>query len=185
MTIVRNTVGVTVVAFQITFVRDPIAVAIIPIKLTAVRNTRPVAVLRRFAHIRSAILVAIGQVLAVIRCAIGIAIHFTSVDHAIRITVRFTIIGNPVGIAVVAFGFTTVGQTIAIAIFGRLALIGSSVGITVGQTFAIIRDAVGIAVTGVFAGIGDTVVVTVLLTFVRNTIGIAVVSVEFAAIRNT
>lgn len=184
MTIVRNTVRVTVVAFQIAFVRYSIAVAIVPIKLAAVRNARTITIFRRFTHIRGAILVAIGQVLAVIRCAIDIAIHFTSVDHAIRITVWFTIIGNPVGITVVAFGFTTVGKSIAIAIFGRLALIGSSVGITVGQTFAIIRDSVGVAVTGVFAGIGDTVAVTVLLTFVRNTIGITVVPVEFAAIRH-
>ena len=185
MTIIWNTVGVAVVALQIAFVWDPIAIAIVPVELTAVGNARTIAILGRFTCIWGAILIAIGQVLAVIRGAIGIAIHFTGVDHAIRITVWFTIIGNPVGIAVVAFGFTTVGQTIAIAIFGRLAFIGSSVGITVGQTFAIIRDSVGVAVTGVFAGIGDTVAVTVLLTFVRNTIGIAVVSVEFAAIRNT
>ena len=108
MTIVRNTVRVTVVAFQIAFVRNSIAVAIVPIKLAAVRNTRSVAVLRRFTHIRGAILVAIGQVLAVIRCAIDIAIHFTSVDHAIRITVWFTIIGNPVGIAVVPVEFAAI-----------------------------------------------------------------------------
>ena len=127
LTIVGNTVGVTVVAFQIAFVGNSIAVAIGAVELTAVGNARSVAVIGGFTHIRGSVLIAIGEILTVIRGAIGIAIHFTSVDYAIRIAVWFTIIGNSVGIAVVAFGFTTVGQAIAIAIFGRLAFIGSSV----------------------------------------------------------
>ena len=141
MTIVRNTVRVTVVAFQIAFVRGSIAVAIVPIKLAAVRNARTIAIFRRFTHIWGAILIAIGQVLAVIRGAIGIAIHFTSVDHAIRITVWFTIIGNPVGIAIVAFGFTTVGKPIAIEVhtgsLGDVALVEKAVGIAIAGEFPI------------------------------------------------
>jgi hypothetical protein len=185
LAIVRNTVGVTVVGFQVTFVRNSIAVAIVAVELASVRNARIVAVFRRLTHIRDTVLIAIGKILTVIWCAIGIAVNFASVDQSIGIAVRFAIIGNAVGIAVIPFDFTTVWKTIAIAILGRLAFVRSSVCVTIGQTFTIIWDPIGVAVTRVFAGVGDPIAVTVLLAFVRNTIGITVVAIKFAAVRHT
>ena len=156
MAVVRGAIGIAIhfasvgktvaITIRIAFVWDAIAIAVVATDFTSVRDAVAIAILKRLTHIWDAVGITVGKILAVIRGAVRVAIHFASIGKVVAITIGLAIIRDTVGIAVVAVEFTFVGNRVAVAIIEGFALIGFAVAIAVGQIFAVIREAVPIAI---------------------------------------
>ena len=156
MAVVRGAIGIAIhfasvgktvaITIRIAFVWDAIAIAVVATDFTSVRDAVAIAILKRLTHIWDAVGITVGKILAVIRGAVGVAIHFASIREVVAITIGLAIVRDTVGIAIVAVEFTFVGNRVAVAIVERLAFVGFAVPVAVCQILAIVGKTIAVAV---------------------------------------
>ena len=139
-TSVGNAVAVTI---GLAIIRDAVSITIVVFKFTTVGDTTAVAIFKRFASVRCAIAVTVGQGLTVIRNAVIVTVDFAIIGDSVAVTIGLTGIRNTI---VVTIWLTFVGSAVDVAV-----CTGSITDITS------IRNAVRVAIVEPGAGIGRAV----------------------------
>ena len=152
VTAVRNTILVAILE-GLALIEHFVGIAVVSFKFTTVGHAILVAINGRLTSIRNPVHVAVGESLTVIGNVVSIAVHFASVGKTIIIAIGITFVRSIVVVTILrgaVLKIAPVGNTIAVAVWTKLAFIGDAVVIAIVRSpvvdFTRVRDPVAVAV---------------------------------------